>query len=399
MPIRMKVYHQGTETLVAAADADLIGKTFREGKLKIEVGKFYEGDVVTEEAFLDHLKLATIGNFVGKETIDAAKRGGYASDEGVLWIGGVPHAQYVLMIGCRSGPRGAPRRPAGPAPSTPGVPRALLHKQGVPSHERVGRDPEEDADPRERRRQEEEERDGAARDQGVVRQAAQEAQGRQADPQAEDEPAARDPPLEEIPAADEDEHHAERGREREEREHRVEGEERRPIEDRHEVPLVDAQEHGVRELPGEKERRGQDGQRDRIAVLDATHAPPGPRAGHGRDARGRDYLCPSARLSRHARVPLSSEGRFDSGGNVLRRVRPGGADGRRTVRLVLRDAAPARRAPAPRRRPAMPGVRRVPRRGRMGPRGLGRTYPPDPRGEGPPEGAVPPRGPRVRRAP
>ncbi len=38
MPIRMKVYHQGKETLVAAADADLVGKTFREGKFKIEVG-------------------------------------------------------------------------------------------------------------------------------------------------------------------------------------------------------------------------------------------------------------------------------------------------------------------------------------------------------------------------
>src|SRR2546427_12264608 len=76
MPIRMKVYHQGKETLVAAADADLIGKTFREGKFKIEVGKFYEGDVVTEERFASELRLATIGNFVGKETIDAAKEAG-----------------------------------------------------------------------------------------------------------------------------------------------------------------------------------------------------------------------------------------------------------------------------------------------------------------------------------
>ena len=97
MPIRMRVYTQGRETLVAAADADLIGKTFREGKFKIEVGKFYEGEVVSEEFFLDHLRLATIGNFVGRETIEAAKRGGYASDEGVLWIDGVPHAQYVVM--------------------------------------------------------------------------------------------------------------------------------------------------------------------------------------------------------------------------------------------------------------------------------------------------------------
>jgi uncharacterized protein len=98
MAIRMKVYHQGKETLVAAADADLIGKTFREGKFKIEVGAFYEGDIVSDDVLLSQLRLATIGNFVGHETIAAAKRGGYASDDGVLWIDGVPHAQYVMML-------------------------------------------------------------------------------------------------------------------------------------------------------------------------------------------------------------------------------------------------------------------------------------------------------------
>src|SRR2546430_10435155 len=98
MPIRMKVYHQGKETLVAAADADLIGKTFREGKFKIEVGKFYEGDVVTEERFVSELRLATIGNFVGKETIDVAKEAGFVADDRVLWINGAAHAQFVLMI-------------------------------------------------------------------------------------------------------------------------------------------------------------------------------------------------------------------------------------------------------------------------------------------------------------
>ncbi|HII40352.1 MAG TPA: DUF424 family protein [Thermoplasmata archaeon] len=98
MAIRMKVYSQGKETLVAAADEDLLGKTFREGKFKIEVGKFYEGDRVTEEGLVDHLKLASIGNFVGRETVEAAKRGGFVSDEAILWIGGVPHAQYVMMM-------------------------------------------------------------------------------------------------------------------------------------------------------------------------------------------------------------------------------------------------------------------------------------------------------------
>jgi len=98
MPIRMKVYHQGKETLVAAADADLIGKTFREGKFKIEVGKFYEGDVVSEELFVSQLPLMTIGNFVGSETVNATIRAGFVSDEGILWIDGVPHAQFVRMV-------------------------------------------------------------------------------------------------------------------------------------------------------------------------------------------------------------------------------------------------------------------------------------------------------------
>jgi len=97
MPIRMKVYHRGPETLVAACDADLLGQTFRERGLRLEVSGFYEGDVVTEEVLVAHLKDATMGNFVGKETIDAAKRGGFVADECVLWIGGVPHAQFVIM--------------------------------------------------------------------------------------------------------------------------------------------------------------------------------------------------------------------------------------------------------------------------------------------------------------
>src|SRR2546427_389043 len=71
--------------------------SIREGKFKIEVGKFYEGDVVSEEVFASRLQLATIGNFVGKQTIEAAKRAGFVSDDGILWINGVPHAQFVLM--------------------------------------------------------------------------------------------------------------------------------------------------------------------------------------------------------------------------------------------------------------------------------------------------------------
>src|SRR2546428_2545247 len=115
MPIRMKVYHQGKETLVAAADADLIGKTFREGKFKIEVGKFYEGDVVTEERFASELRLATIGNFVGKETIDAAKEAGFVAGERnpLSKRGAPPPLVFMFLSG------GVPETPLGPAAPLP----------------------------------------------------------------------------------------------------------------------------------------------------------------------------------------------------------------------------------------------------------------------------------------
>ncbi|TLZ60453.1 MAG: DUF424 family protein [Methanobacteriota archaeon] len=97
MPIRMKVYHRGPETLVAACDEELLGKTFRERGLRIEVSSFYEGDRVTEDQLLAHVNLATMGNFVGRETVDAVTRGGFVAQESVLWIDGVPHAQFVVM--------------------------------------------------------------------------------------------------------------------------------------------------------------------------------------------------------------------------------------------------------------------------------------------------------------
>jgi len=97
MAIKMKVYRRGSETLVAACDEGLLGKTFRQGELRLEVSGFYDGDVVTEEKFLTQLAGATMGNFVGQETIETAKRGGYVADDGVLWIDGVPHAQYFVM--------------------------------------------------------------------------------------------------------------------------------------------------------------------------------------------------------------------------------------------------------------------------------------------------------------
>lgn len=94
----VKIHIEGDETIVAACDEDVIGKTFRDGVRRITVHEeFYRGDSVPEEAFVERLAFATIINLTGNGVVDIAIREGYVSPEAVLEIGGVKHAQAVRM--------------------------------------------------------------------------------------------------------------------------------------------------------------------------------------------------------------------------------------------------------------------------------------------------------------
>ena len=84
---------------MAACDERLLGRTLREGDLRLHVSAFYDGERLTEAEFVERLRGATIGNFVGKETVEAARRAGYVEGDGVLWIEGEPHAQMVVVPG------------------------------------------------------------------------------------------------------------------------------------------------------------------------------------------------------------------------------------------------------------------------------------------------------------
>jgi hypothetical protein len=92
------MHRHGKELVLAAADKDLLDKTFREDKIKLEVCReFYEGEDASEETLLNRLSMCTVANLVGEETITIAIREGYVSDECVLRIAGVPHAQLAKM--------------------------------------------------------------------------------------------------------------------------------------------------------------------------------------------------------------------------------------------------------------------------------------------------------------
>ena len=94
----LRVYKDTKYTLVAACDSDLLGETFREGKLKLEVRPdFYRGVRTSVVDALAAIDTADIANLVGEAIVQAAVRRSLVDPSAVLHIGGVPHVQIVRM--------------------------------------------------------------------------------------------------------------------------------------------------------------------------------------------------------------------------------------------------------------------------------------------------------------
>jgi hypothetical protein len=96
--VYLRVYRDAKYTLVAVCDSDLLGLTFRQGKLKLEVKTdFYKGVPANVPDALEAIDRADIANLVGDEIVDAAVRKGFVDPSAVVHIGGVPHVQIVRM--------------------------------------------------------------------------------------------------------------------------------------------------------------------------------------------------------------------------------------------------------------------------------------------------------------
>jgi hypothetical protein len=96
--IAMKIYRQDGEILLAACDSDIVGQTFREGKLRIEVSPdFYDDARVNKQLFLQNLQLCTISNLVGEKVVNYAIEAGFVDKNCIIWIDGIPHAQICTM--------------------------------------------------------------------------------------------------------------------------------------------------------------------------------------------------------------------------------------------------------------------------------------------------------------
>ncbi len=82
--------------ILAACDSSLLGKTISEGDLEITVNeRFYGGEEVSEEKFLELLKECFSANLIGEETVNAARK--VYKLQRVLYIEDIPHAIIFKM--------------------------------------------------------------------------------------------------------------------------------------------------------------------------------------------------------------------------------------------------------------------------------------------------------------
>jgi len=94
----MNLRKLGNNVLLAMCDAEILGKTLRNGKIVFRVKEeFYRGTKVSIEEAMAMIENSTTVNMIGKNVVQKAIEKGHVHPEAVLRIEGIPHAQIVKL--------------------------------------------------------------------------------------------------------------------------------------------------------------------------------------------------------------------------------------------------------------------------------------------------------------
>ena len=98
MEVHVSLRKLGDCVLLAMCDADLLGKTLKQGKIVFHVREeFYKGSLMRLEEAVSLIKQSTIINMVGQKIVKKAVEEGWIHPDAILEIEGVPHAQIVKV--------------------------------------------------------------------------------------------------------------------------------------------------------------------------------------------------------------------------------------------------------------------------------------------------------------
>ena len=93
-----KMYRKDGATVLAACDADVLGKTLKGGDINVTVSEgFFGTQEVSGEELIIMLGQSSTMNLFGKNTIAIAVDNGYVEGDNVMMIDGIPHVQIYLF--------------------------------------------------------------------------------------------------------------------------------------------------------------------------------------------------------------------------------------------------------------------------------------------------------------
>ncbi|HEV2429466.1 MAG TPA: DUF424 family protein [Thermoplasmata archaeon] len=98
----MRVHRVRSEVVVAACDAELLGRDLPVGTNGRTVrisSQFYGESPVSEDELVLALRRATVANLLGERVLALARARGLIDPDGTGELGGVPHAEIFSVLG------------------------------------------------------------------------------------------------------------------------------------------------------------------------------------------------------------------------------------------------------------------------------------------------------------
>ncbi|MBM3200106.1 DUF424 family protein [Candidatus Woesearchaeota archaeon] len=91
--VLVKIHESADKSILAVADKELVGKTFEEVDMCLNVSeRFYKGEELSEEEVIKLMKNATNMNIIGKKAIAIGIKAGIITEDNVIKVKGIPHA-------------------------------------------------------------------------------------------------------------------------------------------------------------------------------------------------------------------------------------------------------------------------------------------------------------------
>lgn len=82
----------------AICDKELLGRKLEDDRFSLKVNEhFYGGVIIDEKTAIKIMTKVSIGNVIGTDIVEIAIKNGFITEENLILIDGIPHAQFVKL--------------------------------------------------------------------------------------------------------------------------------------------------------------------------------------------------------------------------------------------------------------------------------------------------------------